>query len=109
MGRKNSQAPGRQEGHTAVAALEVVSARLRNLVPRVPVDEPHFRVTHTDHPQAFERQGFQLAPLAQTSEVNIRLNSLEDQIKRPTHPRSHHFLYLVAQESSDVGSATPVS
>jgi mannose-6-phosphate isomerase-like protein (cupin superfamily) len=55
-----------------------------------------FSVIPVDTPQAFQRfDGFQLAILAQTSTVNIRVNRLEDQIKRHTHPSSDHFLYVI--------------
>lgn len=42
--------------------------------------------------------GFQLALLAQTPEMNIRLNKLTDRIKRHSHPQTHHFLYFVKGE-----------
>ena len=70
--------------------------------------ELDFRVTRIDNPAAFQQfEGFQLAPLAQTSEVNIRLNKLEDRIKRHTHPMGHHFLYLIqGQIELTVGDET---
>lgn len=43
-------------------------------------------------------EGFQLALLAQTPEMNIRLNKLTDRIQRHSHPQTHHFLYLIKGE-----------
>src|SRR5262245_46479119 len=58
--------------------------------------ELDFSVVQVETHQAFQRyDGFQLATLAHTPEVNIRVNRLEDRIKRHTHPRSHHFLYVI--------------
>lgn len=58
--------------------------------------ELDFSVVQLDTQPAFQRHdGFQLATLAQTSTVNIRVNRLEDWIKRHTHPRSDHFLYFI--------------
>src|SRR5262245_16741271 len=58
--------------------------------------ELDFSVVQVETPQAFQRyDGFQLATLAHTPEVNIRVNRLEDRIKRHTHPSSHHFLYVI--------------
>lgn len=37
----------------------------------------------------------QLAVLAQTLGMNIRVNKLTGRIKRHEHPQSHHFLYLI--------------
>jgi mannose-6-phosphate isomerase-like protein (cupin superfamily) len=55
-----------------------------------------FSVVQIETHQAFQRyDGFQLATLAHTPEVNIRVNRLEDRIKRHTHPSSHHFLYFI--------------
>jgi mannose-6-phosphate isomerase-like protein (cupin superfamily) len=55
-----------------------------------------FSVIQVDSHQASERfDGFQLATLAQTSTVNIRVNHLQDRIKRHTHPSSDHFLYVI--------------
>jgi mannose-6-phosphate isomerase-like protein (cupin superfamily) len=66
-----------------------------------------FSVIQVDTHQAFERfDGFQLATLAQTSTVNIRVNHLEDRIKRHTHPSSDHFLYVIkGQIELSVGDA----
>jgi mannose-6-phosphate isomerase-like protein (cupin superfamily) len=61
------------------------------------------------HPPFQRYDGFQLALLAQTSEVNIRVNRLEDRIKRHTHPSSHHFLYFIkGQVEIGVGDQTRV-
>jgi mannose-6-phosphate isomerase-like protein (cupin superfamily) len=58
--------------------------------------ELDFGVVHIDTHQVFQRyNGFQLATLAQTPTLNIRVNRLEDLIKRHTHPSSHHFLYFI--------------
>jgi mannose-6-phosphate isomerase-like protein (cupin superfamily) len=58
--------------------------------------ELDFSVTRVEIEPAFQRyDGFQLATLAQTSAVNIRINRLDDRIKRHTHPSSHHFLYFI--------------
>jgi mannose-6-phosphate isomerase-like protein (cupin superfamily) len=55
-----------------------------------------FSVIQVHTHQAFERfDGFQLATLAQTSTVNIRVNHLEDRIKRHAHPSSQPFLYFI--------------
>jgi mannose-6-phosphate isomerase-like protein (cupin superfamily) len=55
-----------------------------------------FSVVQIETHQAFQRyDGFQLATLAHTPEVNIRVNRLEDRIKRHTHPSSDHFLYFI--------------
>jgi mannose-6-phosphate isomerase-like protein (cupin superfamily) len=55
-----------------------------------------FTVVEVEKSQAFQQHdGFQLATLAQTLEVNVRVNRLEDRIKRHTHPTSHHFLYFI--------------
>src|SRR5262245_64000679 len=49
----------------------------------------------------------QLALLAQTPEMNIRVNKLTGRIKRHTHPQSHHFLYLIqGQIELTVGEET---
>jgi mannose-6-phosphate isomerase-like protein (cupin superfamily) len=54
-------------------------------------------------------EGFQLATLAQTAEVNIRLNRLNDRIKRHSHPSSNHFLYFIkGQVALSVGDDTRV-
>jgi mannose-6-phosphate isomerase-like protein (cupin superfamily) len=58
--------------------------------------EVDFSVAQVEAYQALQRyDGFQLATLAQTPTVNIRVNRLEDRIKRHTHPSSHHFLYFI--------------
>jgi mannose-6-phosphate isomerase-like protein (cupin superfamily) len=59
-------------------------------------EELDFAVVQVETHQPFQRyDGFQLALLAQTPEVNVRVNRLEDRIKRHTHPSSHHFLYFI--------------
>src|SRR5215467_13567598 len=40
----------------------------------------------------------QLVPLAQTPEMNIRVNRLIGRIKRHEHSQSNHFLYLIQGE-----------
>ena len=72
--------------------------------------ELDFAVVQVETHPPFQRyDGFQLALLAQTSEVNIRVNRLEDWIKRHTHPSSHHFLYFIkGQVEIGVGDQTRV-
>jgi mannose-6-phosphate isomerase-like protein (cupin superfamily) len=72
--------------------------------------ELDFTVTRVETPQLFQRyDGFQLATLAQTPEVNVRVNRLQDRIKRHTHPNSHHFLYFIkGQVELSVGAETRV-
>ena len=49
----------------------------------------------------------QLTLLAQTPEMNIRVNRLTGRIKRHTHPQSNHFLYLIqGQIELTVGEET---
>ena len=61
-----------------------------------PAAEPDFRVIQLETQPAFQQyDGFQLATLAQTPDMNVRVNRLEDRIKRHTHPTSHHFLYVI--------------
>jgi quercetin dioxygenase-like cupin family protein len=49
----------------------------------------------------------QLALLAQTPVMNIRVNKLTGRIKRHTHPQSNHFLYLIqGQIDLTVGEET---
>ena len=69
----------------AVLGLSPTSAR-----------EPIFTVQRPEQVQTFVSSGeAQLALLAQTPELNIRVNKLTGRIKRHEHPQSHHFLYLV--------------
>jgi mannose-6-phosphate isomerase-like protein (cupin superfamily) len=72
--------------------------------------ELNFNVIHVENDQSFQQhEGFQLATLAQTSAVNIRVNRLEDRIKLHTHPTSHHFLYVIkGQIALRVGDASEV-
>lgn len=59
-------------------------------------DEPKFTVIEVEQLQVFQRhEGFRLTTLAQTPEMNIRVNRLEERIKRHTHPTSDHFLYVI--------------
>jgi mannose-6-phosphate isomerase-like protein (cupin superfamily) len=84
---------------------------LGGLLPLLAVaNEPKFTTLGVEQLREFQRhEGFQLATLAQTSDVNIRVNRLEDRIKRHTHPTSHHFLYLIAgQIELRVGDETRV-
>jgi mannose-6-phosphate isomerase-like protein (cupin superfamily) len=72
--------------------------------------ELDFTVVQVEKHQAFQQYvGFQLATLAQTPDVNIRVNRLEDRIKRHTHPSSHHFLYFIkGQVQLSVGDETRI-
>jgi quercetin dioxygenase-like cupin family protein len=72
--------------------------------------EVGFTVSHLKGVQSFQPyDGFHLAPLAQTSKVNIRLNKLEDRIKRHTHPQTDHFLYFIqGQIELTVGQETRI-
>jgi quercetin dioxygenase-like cupin family protein len=67
-----------------------------------------FIVRRLDQVQSFQSyEGFHLALLAQTPEMNIRLNKLEGRIKRHEHPHTHHFLYLIkGQIELTVGDET---
>jgi mannose-6-phosphate isomerase-like protein (cupin superfamily) len=69
-----------------------------------------FTVGHLEQVQSFEPYGeFQLAPLAHTPDMNIRLNKLQGRIKRHGHPQSNHFLYLIrGQIELTVGDETKV-
>src|SRR6266446_232992 len=67
-----------------------------------------FSVQRPEQMQAFAASGeAQLALLAQTPELNIRVNKLTGRIKRHTHPQSNHFLYLIqGQIELTVGEET---
>ena len=69
-----------------------------------------FTVSQLEQVQSFEPYDeFQLALLAQTPEVNIRLNKLQGRIKRHSHPQSNHFLYMIkGQIELAVGDETKV-
>jgi mannose-6-phosphate isomerase-like protein (cupin superfamily) len=69
-----------------------------------------FTVSQLEQVRSFEPYDeFQLALLAQTPEVNIRLNKLQGRIKRHVHPQSNHFLYLIkGQIELTVGDETKV-
>ena len=55
-----------------------------------------FTVQRPEQVPTFASSGeAQLAVLAQTPEMNIRVNKLTGRIKRHEHPQSHHFLYLI--------------
>jgi quercetin dioxygenase-like cupin family protein len=73
-------------------------------------DELNFSVSHLEHLLSFETDDeFQLVPLAQTPEMNIRLNKLQGRIKRHAHPQSNHFLYVIkGQIELTVGDETKV-
>jgi mannose-6-phosphate isomerase-like protein (cupin superfamily) len=73
-------------------------------------DEAKFTTLKVEQIREFQQhEGFRLATLAQTSDVNIRVNRLEGRIKSHTHPTSHHFLYLIAgQIELRVGDETRV-
>jgi mannose-6-phosphate isomerase-like protein (cupin superfamily) len=72
--------------------------------------ELHFTVVQVDNLQSVQpSEAFQLSTLAQTPEVNIRVNRLTDRIKRHTHPNSHHFLYFIkGQVELSLGAETRV-
>jgi mannose-6-phosphate isomerase-like protein (cupin superfamily) len=72
--------------------------------------ELDFTVAQVETLLPFQRyDGFQLATLAQTPEVNIRVNRLNDRIKRHSHPSSNHFLYFIkGQVALSVGDDTRV-
>jgi mannose-6-phosphate isomerase-like protein (cupin superfamily) len=80
------------------------------LASQVVAGELGFTVTHLEHVQSFETSDdFQLALLAHTPEMNIRLNKLRGRIKRHAHPQSHHFFYLIqGQIELTVGDETKV-
>jgi len=67
-----------------------------------------FTVQRPEQVQAFTSSGeAQLALLAQTPEMNIRVNKLTGRIQRHAHPQSHHFLYLIqGQIELTVGDET---
>jgi mannose-6-phosphate isomerase-like protein (cupin superfamily) len=68
-----------------------------------------FTVQRPAQLQSFAPSGgeAQLALLAQTPEMNIRVNKLTGRIKRHTHPQSTHFLYLIqGQIELTVGEET---
>jgi quercetin dioxygenase-like cupin family protein len=83
-----------------------------SLVPVVPgtASESGFsrrRVEEVRSSQSYD--GFQLAPLAHTDQVNIRLNRLAERIKRHVHPHTDHFLYIITgQIELTVGDDTHV-
>jgi mannose-6-phosphate isomerase-like protein (cupin superfamily) len=80
------------------------------LASQVVAGELGFTVSHLAQVQSFETSDdFQLALLAHTPEMNIRLNKLRGRIKRHAHPQSHHFLYLIqGQIELTVGDETTV-
>ncbi len=67
-----------------------------------------FSVQRPEQMQTFAASGgVPLALLAQTPELNIRVNKLTGRIKRHTHPQSNHFLYLIqGQIELTVGDET---
>jgi mannose-6-phosphate isomerase-like protein (cupin superfamily) len=69
-----------------------------------------FTVKRLDQVQTFEaHNGFQLATLAQTPGMNLRLNKLTGRIKLHEHPHTEHFLYLIKGELElTVGSETRI-
>ncbi len=69
------------------------------LASRALAAELAFTVKHVEQVQTFEAgDGFQLALLAQTAGMNLRLNKLTGRIKRHEHPQSQHILYLIKGE-----------
>jgi mannose-6-phosphate isomerase-like protein (cupin superfamily) len=80
------------------------------LSSQVLAGELGFTVSQLEQVQSFEPYDeFQLALLAQTPEVNIRLNKLQGRIKRHARPQSNHFLYLIkGQIELAVGDETKV-
>jgi quercetin dioxygenase-like cupin family protein len=71
-------------------------------------EELTFTVQQPAQLQTFAASGeAQLAPLAQTPGMNIRVNRLSGRIKRHEHPQTHHFLYLIqGQIELTVGEET---
>jgi len=67
-----------------------------------------FTVQRPEQAQSFTSSGeAQLALLAKTPGMNIRVNKLTGRIKRHAHPQSHHFLYLIqGQIELTVGEET---
>jgi quercetin dioxygenase-like cupin family protein len=65
-------------------------------------------VQRPEQVQTFAASGeAQLALLAQTPGMNIRVNKLTGRIKRHTHPQTDHFLYLITgQIDLTVGEET---
>jgi len=58
--------------------------------------EPTFTVQRPEQVRPFASSGeVQLALLAQTPGMNIRVNKLTGRIEPHEHPQSHHFLYLI--------------
>ncbi|MBI3327293.1 MAG: cupin domain-containing protein [Nitrospinae bacterium] len=80
------------------------------LAASVSAGELVFTVNRLEQVQTFEAgDGFQLALLAQTPEMNIRMNKLTGRIKRHAHPQGHHFLYLIrGQVELTVGHETRI-
>jgi quercetin dioxygenase-like cupin family protein len=80
------------------------------LSSQVVAGELSFTGSHLEQVQSFETDDeFQLTLLAQTPEVNIRLNKLQGRIRRHAHPQSNHFLYLIrGQIELTVGDETKV-
>ena len=80
------------------------------LASQVVACELGFTVIHLEQVQSFDPYDeFQLTLLAQTPEMNIRLNKLQGRIKRHAHPQSNHFLYLIkGQIELTVGDETKV-
>ena len=72
--------------------------------------ELRFTVSRVEEVRSFQpSDGFRLAPLAHTAEVNIRLNRLEGRINRHVHPKTDHFLYIITgQIELRVGDDTQV-
>ena len=67
-----------------------------------------FTVQRPEQIQTFASAGeAQLAALAQTPEMNIRVDKLTGRIRRHEHPQTHHFLYLIqGQIELTVGEET---
>jgi mannose-6-phosphate isomerase-like protein (cupin superfamily) len=62
----------------------------------IAAEELQFTVNRVEEVRTFQPyDGFQLALLAQTAEVNVRLNRLQGRIKRHVHPHTDHFLYVI--------------
>jgi mannose-6-phosphate isomerase-like protein (cupin superfamily) len=93
---------------TAITWLLLVLSMM--LSSQLLAGELGFTVNQLEQVQSFEPYDeFQLALLAQTPEVNIRLNKLQGRIKRHAHPQSSHFLYLIkGQIELAVGDETKV-
>lgn len=93
-------------GRRSIAAL-VLTVGVIICSPTV-AGELTFTIERPEQIQTFASSGqAQLASLAQTPGMNIRVNKLTGRIKRHEHPQTHHFLYLIQGEMAlTVGEET---